>query len=132
MTGRYCFHRCLSVKISGGYPISGLGRGVSHLRSGGTPCLGGTPCPRGVPHFRGYPILGCTLCPGGTPSQFWLWGYPIPGWGYPISGQGVPRVPPYQDLRWGIPPPRPGMGYPLPRPGMEYPLPTPEMGYPST
>ena len=67
MTGRYCFHRCLSVNISGGgYPISGLGRGVPHLRSG----LGR----REVPHLRSGG--------GGTPSQ---------GEGYPISG-GIPHV----------------------------------------
>ena len=37
MKGRYCFHRCLSVNISGGgvVPRSGLdGRGVPHPRSG--------------------------------------------------------------------------------------------------
>ena len=35
----------------GGYPISGLGRGVPHLW-GGTPCPG-VLHPRGVPHVRG-------------------------------------------------------------------------------
>ena len=147
--GRLCFHRCVSVQLSeGGYPIPGLGRGVPHPRSG---LEGGVPHPRSgeVPHPRsGW---------RGTPSQVWPGGYPISGWGYLISGWGVPPdqvwmiggipgvpphtwdgVPPYIDLGWGTPWPRPGMGYPphlrwgtpyidlgqgtpLPRPGMEYP-----------
>ena len=58
MTGRYCFHRCLSVNISGGgYPVQvWMVGGIPHPRSGQS---------------------------GGTPSQVWLGGggYPIPGLG---------------------------------------------------
>ena len=65
-------------QVRGGYPISGLGGGVPHLRSR----LGwGVPHPRscGVPHTQ---VPG-----GGTPSQ--VGGYPISGLGgYPISGLG--------------------------------------------
>ena len=104
MTGRYCFHRCLSVNISVGwgvgggvYPILGLGRGVPHLRSRGYPMSGGgTPCP-GRPHPRsGW---------GGERAIPAWGGYPISGWGGTL---GTPPteiwdgVPPY--LRWGTPP----------------------------
>ena len=121
MTGRYCFHRCLSVNISGGgYPIQiwmiggfphpSLARGVPHPRSG----QGGTPSqvwPGGVPHPR--PGMGYLPARPGM-------GYPPDlGWGTPLDmGQGTPP-----DLGWGTPPdmgqgtgtPRYGTGYP-PRP----------------
>ena len=80
-----------SQVVGGGYPIPGLGRGYPIPGHGG-----GYPIPslgRGVPHPRSR----------GT--------YPIPGW-----GEGVP----HQDLGWGTPPARPGMGYP-PRPEMGSP-----------
>ena len=52
--GRYCFHRCLSVNISGG---------------GG---VGGVPHPRfGWWGRGGYPIPGLDGGGGGTPSQVW-------------------------------------------------------------
>ena len=109
--GRSCFHRCVSVQLSGGagggYPIPSLGRGVPHPRSGQggvTPShfQGGTPSQV----QGGYPIpcLG-----GGSPSQvqggtpFQVQGqYPIPGLGgtlsqfqggYPISGPGGYPIP---------------------------------------
>ena len=102
MTGRYCFHRCLSVNISGGEypisglggypisgpgggysisgpgqvtPISGLGGGTTSQVWGGTSSQvkGGTPSQvRG-----GYPISGL----GGTPSQVWGRGTPSQVWG---------------------------------------------------
>ena len=60
MTGRYCFHRCLSVNISrGGVPglrFSGGGYLVSDFRGGGVP---------------GLRFLGG----GGTWSQIFLGGY---------------------------------------------------------
>ena len=64
--GRYCFQfvcQFTSRERGGGYPISGMGRGVPHLRSR-------------------Y---------GGTPSQVWVGGYPISGLGGTPS-QGVPYV----------------------------------------
>ena len=62
MTGRYCFHRCLSVNISGGgYPVSG-------------------------PGGEGYPISGSSR--GGTRSQVQVGGYPISG----LGGRGVPHL----------------------------------------
>ena len=128
--GRYCFQFvCQSTSRGGGVPQSGRG-GIPHLRSWG------------VPHSRsGW---------GGTPSQVWLGGDPIPGLargrGYPIPGldplppgPGQDGVPPdqvwmgypprpgmgYLPETWdGVPPLRPGIGYP-PRPGMGYPLPRP-------
>ena len=54
----------------GGYPISGPGRGVPHLRFGGYPISGG------VPH-----VWGDTPSQGGPMSG----GYPMSG-GDPISG----------------------------------------------
>ena len=65
ITGRYCFHRCLSVTFRGVHRPGLDGRGVP------IPGLAG-----GVPHPR--------FGRGGTPSQVWL------GGGYPISGLGVP------------------------------------------
>ena len=68
MTGRYCFHRCLSVNISGrGGNRSSLGwGGYPNLGWGGYPKLGlGVPGPKlgwGVPGLRSG---------GGTPSQVW-------------------------------------------------------------
>ena len=59
MTGRYCFHRCLSVNISGGVPglrFSGGGTLVSDFR-GGVPGLrfsGGVP----VLRFSGGAVPG--------------------------------------------------------------------------
>ena len=95
MTGRYFFHRCLSVNISGGgYPVQVwmLG-GVPHLRSGDTPSrsgwlgggnpisgLGGELPHPGLDGGGGYPIQVWMV--GDTPSQVWGGGYPIPG-GYP-------------------------------------------------
>ena len=100
MTGRYCFHRCLSVNISGGgVSCPGLdGRGVPHPMSGREG--GGVLHPRsgqGVPHPRSGRVGGL----GYPPDQVWMGYPPGPGMGYP---------------------PRPGTGYP-PRPGMGYPPP---------
>ena len=87
-TGRYCFHRCVSVHIcrgGGGLP--------PHLadRGGGTPSF-----------LRGEPpsfLMGYLILPDGgggvPPSQVWMVGYPLPR-----SGQGVPPV-----SRMGYPPP---------------------------
>ena len=94
MTGRYCFHRCLPVNISG--------EGVPHPRSGG----GG-----------GYPIPGLA---GGIPHPRSDWGgYPIPG----LAG-GVPHPSgtPLTRSGWVPPPPRPGTGYPPPDLGLGTPL----------
>ena len=99
----------------GGYPISGLDRGVPHPRSRW-----------GVPHPRsgqgGYPITG--LDRGGTHPRSGLGGYPIlQMWGIPWSkiGWGTPHpdlgwghtlgtpqpsldgVPPIQTADWGVP-----------------------------
>ena len=119
--GKVLFSVCLSVHISGGYPvrsrgypIPGLAGGVPHPRSG----WGGTPS---------------QVWLGGTPSQVWPGGYLIPGLArgvpHPRSGWGVPHprsrergypIPglngatlgtPHPDLIWGYP------GYPLTRSG---------------
>ena len=82
MMGRYCFYRCLSGNILGGYPIQVW-------------MVGGTPS-----QVWGYPIQVWIM--EGTPSQ--VWGVPHPGLdggGYPISGLG-----------WGIPYLRSGVGVP--------------------
>ena len=79
--GRLCFHRCVSVQLSGGgYPISGLGRGdtPSQVWVGGYPISG---LGRGD-DGGGYPISGLDgggVPPtrsgwGGTPSQVWMVG----------------------------------------------------------
>ena len=102
--GRLCFHRCVSVQLSGGgYPIPSLSRGIPHPRSGGggysISGRGGTPSQVG----GGTPsqVWGGTpsQVQGGTPSQVGgypisgLGGYPIPGLGgYPIPGPGVPHL----------------------------------------
>ena len=123
MTGRYCFHRCLSINISGGYPIPGLGwRGTPYqVWGGGYPrqvlmMEGGT---------KGTPQLG--LDGGGYPAQVWggvgtparskWWGVPHPGQ-YPSqvlmmgSTQGTPPA----RSGWGYP------GYPYIKTSLEYPL----------
>ena len=149
MTGRYCFHRCLSVNISGGYPIQvwmvggytipGLAGGVPHSRSGQgvTPsqvwpggrvgwggvgyCIPGLA--RGVPHPR--------FGQWGTQSQVWGYlGYPLPEMGYilqtrdgvpPQTWDGVPTGPGMGNPRHGMGyPPDLGWGIPLSRPGMGY------------
>ena len=111
----------IQVWMVGGYPISGLGWGVPHLRSG----VGGYPISgQRVPHLR----FGM----GGTPSQVWGGGYPISGlgWGVPHlryrgdtsarSGYGgVPRVPLPDRSRWwggtqGTPTIKTWLGYPPP------------------
>ena len=90
--GRYCFHRCLSVHISGGVPHPADRGGVPHPADGGTPSKvqaeGGTPSS----------WQGCTPSQvqvgGGTPSS--RWGYPIQGsrgWGYPIQLTGMYPIP---------------------------------------
>ena len=95
--------------LRGGYPISGLGRGVPYPRSRwGTPfqVWGGTPISglgRGVP--RVPPIRSGWGSTQGTPRT---WD------GVPPTWDGVPSP----DLRWGTPltwdgvPPWPEMGYP--------------------
>ena len=105
----------------GVYPISGLGRGVRHLRSGGVRHLrsGGVPHPRsgGVPH----PRPGWWGVPGVPLNQVWIMG----GQGTPpnqvrmVEG-GVARVPPWPGLDGGgVPPPdQVWMGYP-PQPGLD-------------
>ena len=125
MTGRYCFHRCPSVNISGGG--------------------GGLPCP-GLDGGGGGTPSQVWLGGGGTPSQVWQGGYSIPGlaggvphpksgWGYPISGLDTSWDTPLP-WTWDGVPPGPGMGYP-PRPGTGYPptwdgvpAPRPGTGYP--
>ena len=112
---------------------------------------GGYPIQLGVPHHRSmWRVPHLANGGGGTPSQVWTGGYPIPGLARGVPhGTGYPpdlrwgtlqtwdRVPPPPNLGWGTPP-RPGTGYP-PRPGMEYPPwtwdgvpppPRPGMGYP--
>ena len=76
--GRLCFHKCVSVQLSGGYPISGLGRG-------------GAPFQVWV---GGYPISG--LGRVGTPSQVQVWGgtpSQVQMGGTPSQVQGVLQVP---------------------------------------
>ena len=97
--GRLCFHRCVSVQLSGwgvphprsgwggGYPISGLDDG-------------GVPYPRSG-WWQGYPIPG--LDGGGTPSQVWMEGTPWPG----LYDGGYPGTPPPTMTGWGTPPPPP-------------------------
>ena len=85
MTGRYCFHRCLSVNISGGGTPSRSG-----WYGGGTPSQ---------VWLGWYPIQG------GTPLARPGMGYPLP----PGPGMGYPP-----DMGWGTPP-GPEMGYPPPR-----------------
>ena len=115
-TGRYCFHRCLSViicVICRGVPCPRSGWGVPLPRSGG----GGVLCPRSgaVPHpksgWGGTPFPG--LDGGGylgyPPDQVWMvGGHPIPGLdggGCPIPGLdgGVPQA---RSGWWGCPPAR--------------------------
>ena len=116
--GRYCFHRCLSVNISGGGTLSRSG-GVPHLRSGvgmypiQVWMVGGTPSqrwryPSQVWMVGGYSILGEVSWPGldglvphlrsgGVPVQVWMLGVPHPrsgvGW-YPsqVWMMGVPHL----------------------------------------
>ena len=114
MTGRYCFHRCLSVNISGGGT-------PSQVWVGGTPSqvwlVGGTHLrSRGYPRNPPKPEMGYPPDMG--------WGTPGPGTGTPQTWDGVPPTPPRHgtgspqtwgtpwdmgwgtppDLRWGIPP----------------------------
>ena len=128
---RYCFHRCLSVNISGGggvphprsgwwggYPRSGwLGRG--YPRSGwweeGVPQV--WMVGRGVPQVwmvRGYPRSGWWGVPGVPPSQVWMVGGGTPGLdgglGYTPPSQlwmveGYPRSGWWGWGAWGTPPP---------------------------
>ena len=128
MTGRYCFHRCLSVNIWGGTLSRSGWWGYPIL--GGTPSQGGT---QGTPsHFwmvggtpsQGYPILG------GTPNQVWMvGGTPVRSWQW-----AVPGVPSARSGWWGVPryPPtsRPGQGAPPPWDGVP-PIKT-WLGYPPT
>ena len=108
--GNVLIRVCVSVHTcrGGGYPISGLGRGVPHLRFGGYPISG---C--GVPHLRSgsYPILGLGvphprsgvphLRSGGTPSQVWTGGTPSKVWTgwvpHPRSEQGDTWATPHHD-----------------------------------
>ena len=84
--GRYCFHRCLSVRTQGGFTSS-----PSHNTS-----------------TRPMSFLG--VYPSDW-SQVPSWGYPSPRWEYPIlrypPGQGR-DTPPSQG--WGTYPPPPGIG----------------------
>ena len=95
-----------------GYPISGPGgishlRGVPHLRSGGVPhhrSGEGTPSQvgRGVLHLRSGGTLGTPHHPdlvGGHPGT----PYPDLRWGTPYLDLGWGT--PYPDLRWILPPP---------------------------
>ena len=89
MTGRYRFHRCLSVNISeGGYSIQ-----VWMVGGGGTPSqVWGVPCPGldggEVPYSRsgvkGVPLPGLD----GVPNPRGYQGYPLTrsGWGVPQLG----------------------------------------------
>ena len=123
--GRLCFHRCVSVQLSGrGYPVPNLDRGVPHPRSG----WGGTPGLAGGYLRSGWGVPQVWL--GGTPSQVCLVGTPSQVWprgitpsqvrGYPISccvSQGTPHTwdgvsllhrpgtgyPPHLNLGWGTP-----------------------------
>ena len=93
--GRYCFHKCLSVWMVRGHPISGL-------RGGGTPSRSGW---WGVPHPRpgvGVPQPG--LDGGGTLARSWWWGIPHP------KGGGYLGYPSQVWMVGGTP--HPGMGYP--------------------
>ena len=102
MTGRYCFHRCLSVNISGGVPHPGLDRGYHISGWGGYPIQvwmvgGGT-----------HPRSGVE---GGTPARFSQWGVPgVPpparsGWGGTPSW-GYPSTPSSQNWMVGVSQPR--------------------------
>ena len=102
------------VRIPGpgeGVPIPGLGGYLSQVW-GDTPSQvqGGTPSqdPRdGVPPWTwdGVPPRPGTGYPPGPGT----WYPPRPGTGTPLD---LGWVPPYLDLRWGTPLPRPEMGYP--------------------
>ena len=130
MTGRYCFHRCLSVNISGegeGTPSRSGWWGVPYPRSrvGGYPIPGlgwGYPIPGRYPgqvlmmgEYPGYPP-DQVLMVGGYPSQVWMvGGYPIPGVPQPgLDDGGYPGYPLARSGWWGVPqvPPtsRPGRG----------------------
>ena len=133
--GRYCFHRCLSVNIWGGYPIQLTGH-IPHPRSRGYPIQhGGTPSSCGVPisdsrwgvlhpagwgilHPRsrqGYPIQQV----GGTTFQVQR-EVPYPaGRGYSIPGPGGTQL----RFEWGTTSSRTGWGYPLIQDWMGYPYP---------
>ena len=116
--GRYCFHRCLSVHLSGGTPSSWQGE---------------------VPHSRsrwGYPIqsTGVPIPGPGRGFHIQLMGVP-----HPRSRQGVPhpadRGTPSQvqveGVSWVTPRSRPGMGYlHLGLDGVPFPI-QGWMGYPS-
>ena len=95
MTGRYCFHRCLSVNISGGgYLISDFWRGVggylvSDFRGGvpGLRFLGGVP---GLRFLGGVGGTWSQIFGGGTWSQIFgggTWSQ-IFGGGYPVLVKG--------------------------------------------
>ena len=94
--GRYCYHKCLSVNISGGYP---------HLADGRYPILpdGGYPSfPLGVPHPSQQG--------GGVSPSFLTGGTPFPG----LDGSSTPC--PNLDERYPLPrsaPPVSRMRYPL-------------------
>ena len=114
--GRLCFHRCVSVQLSGG--------GVPRPRSewgGGTPCqvwVGGTP-------FKVWVGVPCCRSGWGIPCSRSGWGVP-----HPRSGQGVPGVPPWPGLDGERYPgcPWPGLdggGYPHHQEWMGYPPPPP-------
>ena len=122
-TGRYCFHRCLSVNNRGGPSLDGGGGTPSQVWGGGVPQTG--------------------LDSGGYPIQGLRWGYPIPGLGWGgvphtgLDGGGNPSLGWAARSGWwgtsGYPPgqvwmvggnPIPGLdggGYPIPGVGVPWP-----------
>ena len=61
--GRLCFHRCVSLQLLGGFPITGLERGVPHHRSGW-----GVPQVPPYHDWMGYPCPQPGLDGGGLPK----------------------------------------------------------------
>ena len=101
-TVRYCFHRCLSVHTSGGYPSQGgthLGYHPPLARSGWGPQPGGTHLgyPRGQVRMGGYPSQGGT-CPGYPPWPAQDGGVP-----QPVGARlGYPPLPAVQQMEYLI------------------------------
>ena len=84
LTGRYCFHRCLSVHTRRGTPSPSHNTSTGPMSFlWGTPVIG----PRSLP--RGYPSDWSRVPSWGVPSPRWGYprtGYPQPGMGYPPPG----------------------------------------------
>ena len=99
--GRLCFHRCVSVQLSGW-------GGVPHPGNEERYCIPG-PDRGGVPHSRSR----CRV----APYQVWTGEYPIlpDGEGTPCPDQvsGQDREYPIQLMGVGVPHPRSGQRYPI-------------------